>query len=220
MKLELISFKLCPFAQRAIILLNTQKIDFEITYINPMDPPDWFKEISPTGQVPLLKVDDQIVFESSVITEFINDISATSIHPNNVVQKANNRSWIAFSSTMFDDLFGLVTGDEDKFNASKEALFNKLAKLESAKSSDAFFNGNDFNMIDAALAPIFMRLAWINEFTDNAISIAEFKNLSAWSDAILAVEEVASSVVDGLDDVYYSNIEGREGHLSTLLLDE
>ncbi len=220
MKLELISFKLCPFAQRAIILLNTQKIDFEITYINPMDPPDWFKEISPTGQVPLLKVDDQIVFESSVITEFINDISATSIHPNNVVQKANNRSWIAFSSTMFDDLFGLVTGDEDKFNASKEALFNKLAKLESAKSSDAFFNGNDFNMIDAALAPIFMRLAWINEFTDNAISIAEFKNLSAWSDAILAVEEVASSVVDGLDDVYYSNIEGREGHLSTLLVDE
>jgi len=39
MKLELISFKLCPFAQSAIILLNTQKIDFEITYINPMDPP-------------------------------------------------------------------------------------------------------------------------------------------------------------------------------------
>ncbi|MBL6976922.1 MAG: glutathione S-transferase family protein [Candidatus Thioglobus sp.] len=220
MKLELISFKLCPFAQRAIILLNTQKIDFEITYINPMDPPDWFKEISPTGQVPLLKVDDQIVFESSVITEFINDISTTSIHPDNVVQKANNRSWIAFSSAMFDDLFGLVTGDKDKFNASKEALFNELAKLESAKSSDVFFNGNDFNMIDAALAPIFMRLAWINEFTDNALSIAEFKHLSAWSDAILAVEEVATSVVDGLDDVYYSNIEGREGHLSTLLVDE
>jgi hypothetical protein len=27
-----------------------------MTYINPMDPPDWFKEISPTEQVPLLKV--------------------------------------------------------------------------------------------------------------------------------------------------------------------
>jgi glutathione S-transferase len=36
-----------------------------------MDPPDWFKEISPTGQVPLLKVDDQAIFESLVITEFI-----------------------------------------------------------------------------------------------------------------------------------------------------
>ena len=220
MKLELISFKLCPFAQRAIILLNTQKIDFEITYINPMDPPDWFKEISPTGQVPLLKVDDEIVFESSVITEFINDISVTSIHPEDVIQKANNRSWIAFSSTMFDDLFGLVTGDKDKFDTSKNSLFVKLTKLEKAKNNSVFFNGDSFNMIDAAIAPIFMRLDWINEFTDNALSISEFKNLSAWSDSILAVEVVKTSVVDGLDDVYYSNIEGREGHLSTLLVDE
>jgi glutathione S-transferase len=220
MKLELISFKLCPFAQRAIILLNTQNIDFEVTYINPMDPPDWFKEISPTGQVPLLKVDDQVVFESSVITEFINDISATSIHPEEVVQKANNRSWIAFSSTMFDDMFSLVTGDEDKFNTAKTALFGKLTKLEAVKSQDIFFNGDTFNMIDAALAPIFMRLAWINEFTDNALSIAEFNKLSAWSDAILALPEVGSSVVEGIDDVYYSNIEGREGHLSTLLVEE
>ena len=220
MKLELISFKLCPFAQSAIILLNTQKIDFEITYINPMDPPDWFKAISPTGQVPLLKVDDQIVFESSVITEFINDISSTSIHPEDVITKANNRSWIAFSSSIFDDLFGLVTGDEDKFNASKTSLFAKLEKLEKAKGDGTFFNGESFNMIDAALAPIFMRLAWMNEFTDNALSISEFKTLSAWSDAILAVKEVQASVIDGIDDVYYSNIEGREGYLSTLLVDE
>ena len=220
MKLELISFKLCPFAQSAIILLNTQKIDFEITYINPMDPPDWFKAISPTGQVPLLKVDDQIVFESSVITEFINDISNTSIHPEDVITKANNRSWIAFSSSIFDDLFGLVTGDEDKFNASKTSLFAKLEKLEKAKGDGTFFNGESFNMIDAALAPIFMRLAWMNEFTDNALSISEFKTLSAWSDAILAVKEVQASVIDGIDDVYYSNIEGREGYLSTLLVDE
>jgi len=220
MKLELIGFKLCPFAQRAIILLNTQKIDFEITYINPMDPPDWFKEISPTGQVPLLKVDDKIVFESSVITEFINDISIASIHPEDVIKKANNRSWIAFSSTLFDDLFGMVVGDEDKFNTSKESIFGKLKKLEAVKNSETFFNGSDFNMIDAAMAPIFMRLAWINEFTDNVLSISEFKNLSAWSDSILAVEEVKTSVVDGLDDAYYSNIEGREGHLSTLLVEE
>ena len=220
MKLELISFKLCPFAQRAIIALNSQNHDFEVSYINPMDPPDWFKAISPTGQVPLLKVDDQVVFESSVITEFINDISTTDMHPTEVVQKANNRSWIAFSGDMLGDMFGIVTGDEEKFNTAKKALFGKLSKIESAKDSQTFFNGDEFNMIDAAFAPIFMRLAWINEFTDNALSLAEFKNLNAWSDAILALEVVKNSVVDGLDDVYYSNIEGREGHLSTLLVEE
>ncbi|WPE16119.1 glutathione S-transferase family protein [Candidatus Thioglobus autotrophicus] len=220
MKLELISFKLCPFAQRAIIALNSQNHDFKVSYINPMDPPDWFKAISPTGQVPLLKVDDQVVFESSVIAEFINDISTTDIHPKDVIQKANNRSWIAFSGDMLGDMFGIVTGDEEKFNTAKKALFGKLAKIESVKDSKTFFNGDEFNMIDAAFAPIFMRLSWINEFTDNALSLAEFKNLNAWSDAVLALDVVKNSVVDGLEDVYYSNIEGREGHLSTLLVEE
>jgi glutathione S-transferase len=220
MKLELISFKLCPFVQRAIIILKKQKIDYNITFINPMDPPDWFKAISPTGQVPLLKADNEVIFESSVISEFANDISENDLHPSDAIQKAKNRAWIQFSSGMFDDLFNLVTGDEETYTKAKESLFEKLAKVEAVKGTDTFFNGADFAMIDAAFAPIFMRLAWINEFTDNAISINEFSNLSAWSEAILVVDEVKDSVSEGIDDVYYSNIEAREGYLSTLLVDE
>jgi len=220
MKLELISFKLCPFVQRAIIILKKQKIDYDITFINPMDPPDWFKAISPTGQVPLLKANDEVIFESSVISEFANDISENDLHPSDAIQKAKNRAWIQFSSTIFDDLFNLVTGDKEIYAKAKESLFGKLAKVESVKGKDVFFNGADFNMIDAAFAPIFMRLSWINEFTDNALSISEFNNLSAWSEAILAVDEVQDSVSEGIDDVYYSNIEAREGYLSTLLVDE
>jgi len=220
MKLELVSFKLCPFVQRTIIILKKQKIDYDITFINPMDPPDWFKAISPTGQVPLLKANDEIIFESSVIGEFANDISDTDLHPSDAIQKAKNRAWIEFSSSIFDDLFNLITGDKETYTNAKKSLFAKLAKVEAVKGAGAFFNGSDFAMIDAAFAPIFMRLSWINEFTDNALSFNEFSNLSAWSDAILAVDEVKGSVPEGIDDVYYSNIEAREGHLSTFLVDE
>ena len=219
MKLELVSFKLCPFVQRAIIILKKQNIDYDITFINPMDPPDWFKAISPTGQVPLLKVDDEVIFESSVISEFANDISTTDLHPTDATQKAKNRAWIEFSSTMFDHLFNIVTGDKESFDQAKAQLFAKLEKVEAVKSDDTFFNNDDFAMIDAAFAPLFMRLAWINEFTNNTLSLAQFPKLNAWSEAVLAVGEVKTSVAEGIDDVYYSNIEAREGHLSTLLVD-
>ncbi|BAS67599.1 glutathione S-transferase family protein [Bathymodiolus septemdierum thioautotrophic gill symbiont] len=219
MKLELISFKLCPFAQRAIISLNAQNVDYKMTYINPMDPPDWFKEISPTGQVPLLKADDTPIFESLVITEFINEISEKSLHPTNIIKAANNRSWIIYSSDMLGDMFNIITGNEEKFNAAKTELMQKFAKVSMAKTQGKFFNGNEFNMIDAAFAPIFMRLAWINEFTDNAVSLLELPEIKAWSDEILALDVVKNSVDEGLDDVYLSNIENREGYLSTLLID-
>jgi glutathione S-transferase len=46
MSLHLISFKTCPFVQRAVITLKHKNIDFDITYIDLADPPDWFLELS------------------------------------------------------------------------------------------------------------------------------------------------------------------------------
>ncbi len=219
MKLELISFKLCPFAQRAVILLKKQNIDYDINYINIMDPPDWFKKISPTGQVPLLKADDEIIFESVVISEFINDIGEKDLHPTDAIQKAKNRAWIEFSSGMIEQMMPIVAGDKEKFTNAKDELFKKLNLMKSVKNNDKFFNNDSFSIIDAAIAPIFMRIAWINEFTNNSLSLDDLPNIKAWSKNLLADEDVKNSVVDGLDDVYYSNIEGRAGHLSTLLID-
>jgi len=217
MKLELISFKLCPFVQRAVIALKKQGIDYNITFINLMDPPEWFDELSPTGQVPVLKVDDEVIFESTVIVEFLNEISGEKLHPNDPVIRAKNRSWMSYSSSMFDHLFSLITGDKETFVSAKGVLTQKLAKLEKIKSNQQYFNGDQFMMIDAAIAPFFMRVSWINEFTDNVLSLEDFPKLQKWSRKLLADKDVMESVEEGLDDVYYSNIEARGGYLVSLL---
>ena len=219
MKLELISFKLCPFVQRAVIALKKQGIDYDITFINLMDPPEWFEELSPTGQVPVLKVDDEVIFESNVIVEFLNEISGEKLHPNDPVIRAKNRSWMSYSSSMFDHLFSLITGDKETFVSAKGVLTQKLAKLEKIKSNQQYFNGDQFMMIDAAIAPFFMRVSWINEFTDNVLSLEDFPKLQKWSRKLLADKDVMESVEEGLDDVYYSNIEARGGYLVSLLLE-
>ena len=41
-KPKLVSFKICPFVQRSIILLKEKNIDFDIAYINLDEPPEWF----------------------------------------------------------------------------------------------------------------------------------------------------------------------------------
>jgi glutathione S-transferase len=74
-------------------------------------------------------------------------------------------------------------------------------------------------MIDAAIAPFFMRVSWINEFTDNILSLEDFPKIQKWSRTLLSDKDVMESVEEGLDDVYYSNIEARGAHLSTLLID-
>jgi glutathione S-transferase len=100
MALHLISFKTCPFVQRAVITLKHKDIDFDITYIDLADPPDWFLEMSPLKKVPVLKVDDEILFESAVINEYLDEITGGDLQPKDPLARAKNRAWIEFASNM------------------------------------------------------------------------------------------------------------------------
>ncbi len=81
MSLELISFKTCPFVQRAVITLNHKKVEHSVTFIDLADPPDWCLDISPLQKVPLLKVDGLILFESAVINEYLDEITGGDLKP-------------------------------------------------------------------------------------------------------------------------------------------
>lgn len=69
--LTLISHPLCPFVQRAAIVLLENVVRSSIN-IDLSPKPDWFLALSPTGKVPLLKVrqakaEDAVLFESVAI---------------------------------------------------------------------------------------------------------------------------------------------------------
>ena len=55
-KIELISFKLCPFVQRSVITLLKKGVEFKITYVDLANKPDWFLAISPLGKVSCAQV--------------------------------------------------------------------------------------------------------------------------------------------------------------------
>ena len=123
MSLHLISFKTCPFVQRAVITLRSKKIDFDITYIDLADPPDWFLETSPLGKVPVLKVDDDILFESAVINEYLDEITGGELQPSEPLARAKNRAWIEFASDMLGNLYMMkMSKDEEGYNKYRDKL--------------------------------------------------------------------------------------------------
>src|SRR3954469_14108316 len=75
--LKLISHKLCPYVQRAVIALTEKGVAFERIDIDLANKPDWFLAISPLGKVPVLSVGtdggEVALFESNVICEYIED---------------------------------------------------------------------------------------------------------------------------------------------------
>ena len=214
-KLELISFKLCPFVQRAVIVLKKKNIDFDITYIDLNDQPDWFKEISPLGQVPVLKVGDDVLFESSVIQEYVDEITPPSLQPADALVKAKNRAWISFGGDIIMAMQGMVTAKDETTANEKRALIEaKLSQLEAQHSGDNFFNGNEFQMIDAAYAPMLMRLNFIKSLTGEDL-LKELPKMAKWSSNLLSLDCVKDSVVPELPMMYKGMLKHMDGYLAT-----
>lgn len=211
MKPELVSFKICPFVQRSVIVLKEKGVDFDINYINLKQPPAWFKQISPLGKVPLLKVDDTVLFESAVIMEYLDEVNPPSMHPANPLQKAKNRAWIEFASTLLMDQFAMATAkDEEGFNSKQQELINKLTQLE-AVVVGPLFNGDEFSLTDAAFAPFFMRLQLLEQRQPMGL-LNNHAKLHHWSEQLLARPAVIESVVDDLPELYWGFIAASGGY--------
>ena len=210
MSLHLISFKTCPFVQRAVITLRFKNIDFDITYIDLSDPPDWFVEISPLGKVPILKVDDDILFESAVINEYLDDITDGELQPREPLARARNRAWIEFASNMLDNLYMMkMSKDEAQYQKYRDLLVSQLHRVEKNLGDGPWFNGENFSLADTAFAPLFRQ----DSVADNKLSVidpASMPRIDAWSRRLLALPAVQGSVVDEFEALYIAALEKNE----------
>ena len=207
MSLHLISFKTCPFVQRAVITLKHKNIDFEITYIDLADPPDWFRELSPLGKVPVLKVDDEVLFESAVINEYLDEITGGELQPRTPLARAKNRAWIEFASNMLGNLYMMkMSKDEERYNKYRDVLVSQLQRVEKRLGDGPWFNGEEFSLADTAFAPLFRQ----NSVAGNKLSVLDpetMPRVAAWAKRLLALPEVRDSVVDEFEGLYLSAMQ-------------
>ncbi len=207
MSIHLISFKTCPFVQRAVITLKHKKIDFDITYIDLADPPEWFLEMSPLQKVPVLKVDDEILFESAVINEYLDDITGGDLQPKDPLARAKNRAWIEFASNMIGNLYMMkMSKDEESYTRYRDNLVEQFYRVENRLGDGPWFNGEEFSLADTAFAPLFRQ----NSVADGKLSVldpATMPKVTAWGERLLALPEVRESVVDEFEDLYLAAME-------------
>lgn len=217
-RLELVSFDLCPYVQRSVITLLEKDMDFKITYIDLANPPDWFMKISPLGKVPVLNAGEAVIFESAVINEYIDEISPPPLHPVEPLQRALNRAWIEFSSGMLVSQYQMMTGkDQQGFAQKCQEIRDKLAQIEARLSgTGAFFNGANFSLLDAAIAPVFMRLDILEQHIP-AVKFITTPRLAAWRDALLARPSVQKSVIPEFSDRLLGYLRHNNNYIAALL---
>lgn len=204
-----------------MIVLRAKSVDFEVTYINLREKPDWFLEISPHGKVPVLLVDDQPLFESNAIAEYLDEAVAPRVHPEDLFKRARNRAWTDYVPT-FSGLLGGVYYAKDPADvpAAMEAARVGLKRLEDAigreRGNDGpFFNGPDISLVDAAYAPFFQRFQFVEDKVSTGL-LNDFPAVSAWAQTLLGSELVTGSVADSFGAEFVSALHRRGAHAASL----
>ena len=217
MKIELISVKICPFVQRSLILLLEKDIPYDITYIDISKPPEWFTDISPFSKVPVLRVNDTVLFESAVINEYLDEITPPSLHPQDPLEKAQNRAWIEYGSALNFEQHDLYwSKDQQGYQKNLENVSKKLQRLEHQLANSPFFNGSKLSLVDIAYAPLLMRFKLIEKIHPSGL-LQGMPRIQAWSKQLNSLDTVQKSVVPEFESLYTGAIKKSSGYMSPFL---
>ena len=216
-KLHLISHEICPYVQRAVIALLEKQAPFERTNVNLGNPPEWFLNISPLGKVPLLKVDDEVIFESAVICEYLDETIAPRLHPADPLTRARHRAWIEFASAVLVGMWEFNTAPDGATLETKgKDLQAKFALLEKVLGAGPYFAGSAFSLVDAAFAPIFRYFDVYDHFADLGI-FNDLPKVQAWRSALAARPSVQQAVAADYPEKLLGFLNSRNSELARRL---
>jgi glutathione S-transferase len=145
--------------------------------------PDFLK-LNPFGTVPVLIDDEVIVYDSTIINEYLEDeYPHPELMPSDSAARARVRTledyadnaFIRVTDAIIDEMRkpeGEVNGD--RMNAARQQVGRMLAVLDGSLSGRSWLVGN-FSLADVAFAPRAVILSALGVELD-----PEWKNLAAW----------------------------------------
>ena len=215
-QLKLISHKLCPYVQRAVIALTEKGVSYERIDIDLANKPDWFLTISPLGKTPVLLVGDAAIFESAVILEYLEETQPKPLHPADPLRRAEHRAWIEFASAVLNDIAGFYAApNEAVFKDKASQLEQRFARLQARVAASPWFDGGNFSLVDAVFGPVFRYFDVFDEIADFGI-LAGKPKLGRWRNALAARPSVRAAVSADYPALLRDFIDRRNSWLSGL----
>lgn len=152
----------CPFSHRCRFVLYEKGMDFEIKDVDIFNKPEDLALMNPYNQVPVLVERDLILYESNIINEYIDErFPHPQLMPGDPVMRGHGRLVLhrlereLFSHVRVMESLDASTKEQNK---AREAIAQGLTMLAPSFNKGKYIIGDNFSMIDVALAPLLWRL--------------------------------------------------------------
>ena len=201
--MKIVSFKICPFVQRVTALLEAKGLPYEIEFISLSDKPQWFLDISPNGQVPVLITDQgKALFESDAIVEYIEEAYPALQEGLSPEDKATNRAWSYLASKNYlVQCSAQRSPDAEVLKERSEKLGKAFDRIEKQLGDTPYFGGETIGMVDIAWLPLLHR-ADIIQRRSCFDFIGDRPKLKTWQAQLLSTGLAERSVAPDFEEAF------------------
>lgn len=200
----LYSGTICPFSQRCRLVLFEKGMDFEIRDVDLFNKPEDTLIMNPYNQVPILVERDLILYESNIINEYIDErFPHPQLMPADPLMRARARLMLFnFEKELFTHVHTLECNKHQSSNDINNKVKNKirdtLATLTKLLLKNKYILGDDFSMLDVALAPLLWRLDYYGvELSKTSVALTKYAerifSRPAYIEALTPSEKVMRS---------------------------
>ena len=157
--MNLYSGTTCPFSQRCRIVLYEKQMDFQVIDVDLFNKPEDMAVIKPYNRVPVLVDRDLVLYESNIINEYIDErFPHPQLMPPDPIMRARARQLLF---TMEHELFSHIDPlekNQKSAEKSRNHVRDRLTELAPIFTKQKHMLGDEFSMLDVAIAPLLWRL--------------------------------------------------------------
>lgn len=157
--MRLYSGTTCPYSHRCRIVLYEKGMDFEVIDVDLMNRAEDIAVINPYNRVPVLVERDLILYEANIINEYIDErFPHPQLMPPDPVMRGRARLLLhRFEQELYSQVDIIEQGGKNADKA-RGVVRDNLTQLAQILTKQKFLLGDEFSMLDVAIAPLLWRL--------------------------------------------------------------
>lgn len=174
--MTLYSGPLCPYSHRVRIVLAEKGVSVDILSVDVENPPEELIELNPYQRVPTLVDRDLVLYESSIIMEYLDErFPHPPLLPVYPVARAKSRLMMYRIEQDWYELLNKILANDKSSDAARKELRENLISLTPVFGNLPFFMSEEFSLVDCYLAPLLWRLPALDiELPNSANAIKHY----------------------------------------------
>ncbi len=149
-----------PYSHRCRFVLFEKGMDFQVIDVDVYNKPEDLAVMNPYNTVPVLVERDLILYEANIINEYIDErFPHPQLMPPDPVMRARARLFLhRFENELFCHVPALESGNAKVADKARAAVRENLTQIAPVFIKQKFMLGDEFSMLDVAIAPLLWRL--------------------------------------------------------------